>query len=130
MKIIILTLSLVFIGLQALAAQPGVMEFNCKTTRPCLHAASGLNYCVPRFVLSIQRNRGLEVIHRTPKNITQEIGLLPIKHSVVVGYSAGSINFRDRDGDQWGQIKMANGQLVGRITVDQDFEFQVICNRQ
>ncbi|MEK6775201.1 MAG: hypothetical protein AABY64_14770 [Bdellovibrionota bacterium] len=128
MKKITVILSLVFASLHTLAANPGKFELNCKPAQPCLYAKSGLNYCVTQFAISVQGNRGLEVIHRSPRNITQEIALVPIKNHVVVGYSPGTISFRDQSGDNWGQIKKLSGQLTGKITVDQDFEFTVICS--
>ncbi len=130
MKNVTIILSLALVSLQTLASgtvSPGKFELTCKPAKSCLHA-SGLGYCVTQIVLSAQGNRGVETIHRRSANVAQEMLVVPLKNHVAVSYAPATISFRDREGDNWGQVKTLSGQLAGQITVDQDFPFNVVCS--
>ncbi|MGE3757116.1 MAG: hypothetical protein AB7H97_05130 [Pseudobdellovibrionaceae bacterium] len=133
MKKISLLIGMVAISSSAFAIEyGGIVSLQCIPTNPCQYVTQGMKYCVSNVTLSGRAgSRGTETIRYRPANIGHEILLQPQRFTVLIGHSANWLSFQDTTGDQWGQIKTSSGALlVGKITVDQDFEFEVNCQNK
>lgn len=111
------------------------LTISCNVSSPCKMAQStGEKKCINSIYLSFGSNgAGVETIFYRPSNVTREIVLFPDIYSVKYQPSKAKpgISFVDSTGDQWGELYYVSpSNLVGTITVDQDFIFKAACTAQ
>ncbi|MFL5812725.1 MAG: hypothetical protein ACJ763_04040 [Bdellovibrionia bacterium] len=119
-----------FFATQAFAN--GNVHLECIPKQPCLYASRGLNHCLTQVALNGKVGSfGIETLSFRPVNPATEVMQAPQTYTIMIGASANKLSFRDRDGEQWGTLVAGNsGIIYGTVTVDEDFQFQVMCRNK
>ncbi len=130
MKTFVFALSVVSFGFVPFA-NANALALKCSVETPCSHASSSdLGYCVRNVAVygSSHSTNGQLVVTRSPSNPAQEIFLLPTELDVTIKKTRNTIEFRDEEGDNWGELSINDqGQFNGVVTLEEDFEFRITC---
>lgn len=123
-----LLIAISLFGFNVLASD--FVQLSCVPTEPCQHAENGLEFCVTKIEVG-GRIEGTEKIKFRTKDIGRDYNVPTPSYSVQINRNKNHIYFSDETGDQNGLLKpAAGGRYEGRITVDEDFEFEVTCSNK
>jgi len=108
---------------------------NCNVSGPCKMAqATGMKKCISSIYLNLgSKGTGVESILYRPLDMTREVVMFPDTYSIKyqLTKTKPGISFVDSTGDQWGELYYVSANnLVGNITIDQDFMFKAACTVQ
>jgi hypothetical protein len=125
MKATILAL-MAFFTLSAHAQRYSIVK--CQVKSPCKYSQkNNLGFCIGSA--DIRFNDGRDGSHMViSQQNTDGFEIFRIAADIPVTINqATNIAGQTQDGEDWFAMKIVNGVATGKVTIDQDFQFNIVC---